>query len=140
MYFLFHHLRWIYTFNQSSTVLVLCQSVTQVLILSLSVLNVITYILFYYNHQIDPSAGGLLVSEGIVRSVRCQCFGTDMVYQIHLYRNLQFLNQLISNKTKVVPPSGICDLRQSWLSILCMSFGCLAAKHFKLILLSNIWL
>jgi hypothetical protein len=35
---------------------------------------------FYYHHWVDTSAGGLIVSEGIIRPVVCD-FDTDMVFR-----------------------------------------------------------
>ena len=59
------------------------------------------YLRFYYYHWVNTSADGLLVADGIIRP----CF-IRYIY----YWNLQFLNNIIINKTKVLLP-------QAWVTL-----------------------
>ena len=61
----------------------------------------IWYLRFLCQHWNDTSAGGLLVLEGIIRSVVSASVLTWFIIYIY-YRNLQFLNNVIINKTKVL--------------------------------------
>jgi hypothetical protein len=58
---------------------------------------------FYYYHWVDTSADGLLVPEGIIHPVVSASALTWFIRYIY-YRNLQFLNNVIINKTKVLLP------------------------------------
>ena len=60
-----------------------------------------------------PLLGGLSVPDGIICPV-VSGFGTDMVYHIFFYRNLQFTNHVIIIKTKVLLP-------QAWVTL--VDFG-----------------
>jgi hypothetical protein len=61
------------------------------------------YLRFYYYHWVDTSAGGLLVLEGIIRPVVSASGLTWFIRYIYFW-NLQFLNNVIINKTKVLLP------------------------------------
>ena len=63
----------------------------------------IWYLRFCYYHWIDSSAGGLSVTEGIIRPVVSASELTWFIIYIY-YWNLQFLNNVIINKTKVLLP------------------------------------
>jgi hypothetical protein len=60
------------------------------------------YVIYYY-YWVDTSAGGLQVPEGIIRPVVGASALTWFIRYIY-YWNLQFLNNLIINKTKVLLP------------------------------------
>ena len=65
------------------------------------------YLRFYFYHWTDTSAGGLLVSEGIVRPVVSTSILTWFIICFY-YRNLQFLNIMI--KINVL-------LSQTWVTL-----------------------
>ena len=81
---------------------------------------------FYYYHWVDTSVGGLLVPEGIIRPVVSASELTWCIRYIH-YRNLQFLNNVINNKTKVLLP-------QAFLFTL---FGFIASKTLNYLAFQN---
>jgi hypothetical protein len=58
---------------------------------------------FYCYHWVDTSPGGLLVPEGIIRPVVSVSALTWFIRYIY-YWNLQFLNNVIIDKTKVLLP------------------------------------
>jgi hypothetical protein len=59
--------------------------------------------IFHYYHWVDTSAGGLLVPEAIIHPVANASALTWFIRYIY-YWNLQFLNNVIINKTKVLLP------------------------------------
>jgi hypothetical protein len=59
------------------------------------------YLRFYYYHLVDTSAGGQLVLEGITRLVVSASVLTWFIRYI-FYWNLQFINNVIINKTMVL--------------------------------------
>jgi hypothetical protein len=59
--------------------------------------------MFYYYHWVDTSASGLLFPEGIIRPVVSVSALTWVIRYIY-YWNLQFLNNVIINKTKILLP------------------------------------
>ena len=61
----------------------------------------IVYLRFYYYHWVDTSAGELFVTEGIIRPVVSASAPTWFIRYIY-FLNLQFLNNVIINKTKVL--------------------------------------
>ena len=59
--------------------------------------------MFYYYHWVDTSASGPLFPEGIIRPVVSVSALTWVIRYIY-YWNLQFLNNVIINKTKILLP------------------------------------
>ena len=62
--------------------------------------------MFYYYHWVDISASGLLFPEGIIRPVVSVSALTWVIRYIY-YWNLQFLNNVIINKTKILLPQAM---------------------------------
>ena len=63
----------------------------------------VIYLHFYYYHLVDTSAGGQSVPEGIIRLVVSASVLTWFIRYI-FYWNLQFINNVIINKTMVLIP------------------------------------
>ena len=61
------------------------------------------YLRLYYYHRIDNSAGGQLALKGIIHPVVSASARPWIIIYIY-YWNLQFLNNAIINKTKVLLP------------------------------------
>ena len=59
--------------------------------------------MFYCYHCVDTSAGGLLLTEDIIPPVVNASALTLFITYIY-YENLQFLNNVIITKTKVLTP------------------------------------
>jgi len=82
--------------------------------------HLIWYLRFYYDHWVDTVAGGLLVPNGIIRRVVIVSALAWFIRYIY-YWNLQFLNNVIINKTRVL-----------LLAILFRPFGFYSSQKFKL--------
>ena len=65
--------------------------------------HLIWYLRFYYYHWVDTSVGELLVPEGNICPVVSASALTWFIRYIH-YWYLQFLNNVIINKTKILLP------------------------------------
>ena len=91
----------------------------------------IWYLRFLCQHWIDTSAGGLLVLEGITRSVVSASVLTWFIIYIY-YRNLQFLNNVIINKTKVLHHQALVTLADFEYPVFVFWFHC--PQNFELYL------
>jgi hypothetical protein len=88
----------------------------------------IEYLLFYYYHWTDTSAGGLLVTGDIIPYIAdIQCFGTDNVLDIFMFAIYSsYLNVIYLHKGQSL--SSIGNLSRFWFS-LSMLFSLLAPKY-----------
>ena len=72
-------------------------------------MHLIWYPRLYYYHWVDTSAGGLLVLEGTIHPVVSASELTWFIRYIY-YWKLQFLTNVILNKTKVLLPQAYVTL------------------------------
>jgi hypothetical protein len=77
----------------------------------------------YYFHWVDTSARGLFVYEGVIRPMVSVSALTWFIRYIS-YSNLQFLNNVVINKTKVPFPQAYVTLADIGYLVYTLCFTC----------------